>query len=67
MLRILSLSPPAQGCFYFMGGAAGEGMRFCTSAYRPQSAQQLADEIEAALVHIEAVLEADGDATSSAG
>ena len=54
--------PEGYGVFYFMGGAAGKGMRFCTSAYRPQSAQKMADEIEAALIHVKAVLEAGAEA-----
>ena len=51
--------PEGYGVFYFYGGSAGKGMRFCASAYRPKSAERMAKEIEAALTHVQAVLEAD--------
>ena len=54
--------PEGYGVFYFMGGSAGRGMRFCTSAYKPHSSQKLADAIEAALLHVKKVLEADAAA-----
>ena len=50
------------GIFYFTGGSAKGGMRFCTTAYRPQAASKLNAEIRAALTHVRAVLEADAAA-----
>ena len=54
------------GVFYFMGGAAGEGgMRFCTTCYAPRSAAAFNGAIEAALLHVRRVLEAEQGAADA--
>lgn len=55
--------PEGFGVFYFSSGGK---VQFCTTTYRPRAARALGAEIEASLLHIQKVLEAEAEAEAKA-